>query len=327
MRWLKALSMNSADLLCASGSLPFLAVMLKTLIWARPEVRAELQRNGVNVTPANFYSNIPSVEEIRNSFEFENSEVPPYQDSSIFDASHMLKVLEELLPYASEFDPPTAGSEEEPKGYFWGNSQFSYSDAMAYYAMIRHIKPRRILEVGSGFSTLVASAALARNGGGEIVCVEPFPRPFLDSIPGVVQVVQKPVQQLDSEFFNQNLGAGDILFIDSTHTVKVGSDCVHLYLRILPALNHEVMVHVHDIFLPQAMPQEWSLDKHIYWTEQYLLMAYLLDNNRAKVWFGSNYHRLMNRERLAEMMYGRAVAGGGSFWFQMSGREFRSFVD
>jgi predicted O-methyltransferase YrrM len=192
---------------------------------------------------------------------------------------------------------------------------------MAYYAMIRHLKPKRVVEVGSGFSTLVASAALAQNGSGEIVCIEPFPRPFLSSVPNVVQVVEKPVQQLDSAFFNELLGDGDILFIDSTHTVKAGSDCLHLYLRVLPALERKVMVHVHDVFLPEAMPQDWALNKHIYWTEQYLLLAYLLDNPRVKVWFGSNYHRLVNQEMLSNMMHGRGQAGGGSFWFQLAPRD------
>ena len=325
MKWwqrsgLKTLSANSADLLCSRVLLPYLSTVLKKLLWASPEVREKLQRNGVNIIPVNFYSNIPSVEEIRSSFEYGNFDTPPYLDSSIFDPVHLQNVLRDLTPYASEFNPPTQGDEEEPSGFFWGNSQFSHSDAMAYYAMIRHIKPRRIIEVGSGFSTLVASAALAQNGSGEIVCVEPFPRPFLRSVPGVVQVVQKPVQQLDIDFFRKGLGDGDILFIDSTHTVKTGSDCVYLYLKILPALERKVMVHVHDVFLPEAMPQEWGLCKQIYWTEQYLLMAYLLDNHRAKVWFGSNYNRLRNLEALISMMHGRAEAGGGSFWFQLAPR-------
>lgn len=322
--WLKALTSKSADLLYSNGLLPILAGTLKILMWARTGIREELQSHGVNIIPVNFYSTVPSIEEIRNSFEFEQNESPPYLDSSIFDVEHMLQVLKWLMPYSSEFNPPVHGDEEKPSSYFWGNSQFSHSDAMAYYAMIRHLKPKRIVEVGSGFSTLVASAALAQNGSGEIICIEPFPRPFLSVVPSVTQVVETPVQQLDSDFFNQLLTDGDILFIDSTHTVKVGSDCVHLYLRILPALEHKVMIHVHDVFLPEAMPQKWALDAHIYWTEQYLLLAYLLDNPRAKVWFGSNYHQLMNQEILAEMMHGRGQAGGGSFWFQLATREVRS---
>lgn len=318
--WLKTLSTKSADFFYSAGLLPLLAAILKILIWARPEMREELQRNGVNIIPVNFYSTVPSIEEIYNSFEYAESAAPPYLDLSLFDAGFMQQVLRELMPYASEFNPPDQGGEDNPQGYYWCNSQFSHSDAMAYYAMIRHLKPRRILEVGSGFSTLVASAALAHNGSGKIICVEPYPRPFLDAVPGVVQVVTKPVQQLDSAFFNQHLEDGDILFIDSTHTVKLGSDCVHLYLRILPALRSRVMIHVHDVFLPEAMPQEWALCKHIYWTEQYLLMAYLLDNPRAKIWFGSNYHRLKNAEMLTQMMLGRAKAGGGSLWFQLAPR-------
>ena len=129
------------------------------------------------------------------------------------------------------------------------------------------------------------------------------------------ELIRKPVQQVSVEFFDAMLEDGDILFIDSTHTVKTGSDCLYLYLKVLPALRNRVIVHVHDVFLPDAMPQSWALEKQIYWTEQYLLLAYLLDNPRTTVWFGSHYHLLQHPGNLADFMYGRAGAGGGSFWF------------
>jgi hypothetical protein len=318
-RMLAALSDRSAEALQALGLLPALAVMLKRLVWAPAAVRDELQRSGVNVVPANFYSNIPSIEEVRDSFEYATP-LPPYLDTRIFDDGLMLSFLEQLMPYAAEFDPPQDGDENAPAGFFWRNSQFSHSDAMSCYAMIRHLRPRRVLEVGSGFSTLAASAALARNGSGEIVCIEPYPRPFLVGIPGVRELIRKPVQEMPAEFFNDMLDDGDILFIDSTHTVKTGSDCLHLYLRVLPALRKRVVVHVHDVFLPDAMPQAWALEKQIYWTEQYLLLAYLLDNPRTTVWFGSHYHLRQHPEKLADFMRGRAGTGGGSFWFELAPR-------
>lgn len=189
-RMLAALSDRSAEAMQTLGLLPALAVTLKRLLWAPAEVRAELQRNGVNVIPANFYSNIPSIEEVRGSFEYSTRQ-PPYLDSGIFDDDRMLRFLADLVPFTAEFDPPQDGDENAPAGFFWKNSQFSHSDAMSFYAMVRHLRPRRIVEVGSGFSTLVASAALAKNGSGEIVCIEPYPRPFLTGVPGVAGLIRQ----------------------------------------------------------------------------------------------------------------------------------------
>lgn len=163
----------------------------------------------------------------------------------------------------------------------------------------------------------MASAAIEANGHGEIVCIEPYPRPFLRGIPHVTEVLERPVQTIGANWFNDVLGDGDLLFIDSTHTVKLGSDCLHLYLRVLPALKRKLLVHVHDVFLPEAMPRHWALDYQLFWTEQYLLMAYLLDNPKTKVVFGSNYHQIMNPETLRKMTPPPLAVGGSSFWFSL----------
>jgi hypothetical protein len=126
-------------------------------------------------------------------------------------------------------------------------------------------------------------------------------------------------QDLTPEMLNTMLEDGDVLFIDSTHTVKTGSDCVHIYLRLLPNLTKRVLIHVHDIFLPFGMPQKWLLDTHIYWTEQYLLMAWMIDNLRVTLLYGSAYHDHFNGELLQGLMRGRYQRGGSSFWIQYDG--------
>ncbi len=287
---------------------------LQALLWADPAQRKQLQDHGLNLVPANFYSTVPSFEELEASFE--HAEPTPYLHNGIFDETRMAEVLEELVPYSRELDGPLNDNPDAPAGFFWENGQFGYSDAAAYYAFIRSRKPRRILEIGSGFSTLVASAAIEANGHGEIHCIEPYPRPFLDSIRHVRNVVREPVQGISAGWMNNLLQDGDILFIDSTHTVKIGSDCLHLYLRVLPALSRRLLVHVHDVFLPEAMPRHWALQQHIYWTEQYLLLAYLLDNPKTSVLFGSNYNKLFSSDRLALMTPEGIPIGGSSFWFE-----------
>lgn len=280
-------------------------------------IRKRLDRLGVGIVPMNVYSNIPSVAEIESSFEYQPHSTPPYLNKAIFDDDYMAHLLEVLTPYAAEFNPPTEGDQSQPDGYFWNNGQFSHTDALAYYAMIRHRKPTCIVEVGGGFSTYIAQAAIVKNGFGKVVCIEPYPRDFLKNMHHV-ELIEKPVQHIEPEQFNEWLSDGDILFIDSTHTVKIGSDCLYLYLKVIPSLAQRTLVHVHDIFLPDAMPRQWALEQQIYWTEQYLLLAYLLDNPKIKTWFSSHYHAHYNRERLKTFMNNKSGLGGGSFWFERS---------
>jgi len=296
---------------------------LKDNLWVDAETRACIESAGVNITPCNFYSSTPSLADIEHSFEY-NEDVAPYLLDEIFEPKKMETLLEELCQYSSEFSPETHGDEDHCKNFFWGNSQFSYSDAMAYFAFIRHYKPKNIIEIGSGFSSLVALEALQKNGVGSLTCIEPYPRTFLENRQDLC-LKKIRAQDVSEDFLNGFLNDGDILFIDSTHTVKTGSDCLHIYLRLLPKIKKNIYVHVHDIFLPFGMPKNWLLDHHIYWVEQYLLLAFLIDNPKISVLFGSAYHHAFNPQLLEQFMCGMP-AGGGSFWFKYSGRSIENSI-
>lgn len=287
--------------------------LLQGMLWSNPDTRQTLESNGVSLTPSNFYSSTPSLSEIEASFE---SRVDaPYANEALFDAGRLAGTLGELKGFSRELVAPISDDPDSPEGFFWENGQFGYSDALSYYAFIRSRKPKRIVEIGAGYSTLVASKAIEANGFGSITCIEPFPRPFLESTPHVEEVVKVPVQDIDAGWINAKVADDDILFIDSTHTVKIGSDCLHIYLRLLPNLQHRLLVHVHDVFLPDGMPAEWARNNHIYWTEQYLLLAYLLDNPSVQVEWGSHYHLKYNRESLQALGPSHVLPGGSSFWF------------
>lgn len=287
--------------------------------WAPREVREQFQAHEVDIIPANFYSSIPTLSEIDSSFEYSESGEPPYLNPSIFNAATMREDLIDLIPYAADFKPPVEGDPETARSFFWNNGQFGHCDAPGYYAMLRRAKPRTVVEIGSGFSSLAALEALRKNGAGNLVCIEPYPRPFLEALAadGELTLRRELAQTVDN--LNDTLADGDVLFIDSTHTVKIGSDCLHIYLRLLPSIKRKILVHVHDIFLPFGMPPHWARDNHIYWTEQYLLLAFLLDNPKVKVLFGSAYHGYANADLLETFMQGQAPAGGGSFWFEYDG--------
>jgi predicted O-methyltransferase YrrM len=297
-------------------------MLAKRAIRSSGQVRRAFQKLGVNIIPATFYSDIPTLEEIDSSFEWRFPD-GPYNSAEIFNPDTLMQHLETIDPYAEEFAPPIEGDVNAPSGFFWSNPAFSFSDAMSYYCMLRHVKPAHVLEVGSGFSTLVALEALKKNGSGRLTCIEPYPKRWLESMQDLLTLHRSPVQSFEPDFFNSTLSAGDVLFIDSTHTVKAGSDCLHLYLRILPELQKDVTVHAHDIYLPFPLARRQAT-RHVYWTEQYLLYAYLLDNPRAEVIFGSSYHANFNRDRLTNFMRGRWAPGGASIWFNLKGRSSTS---
>ena len=294
-----------------------IGAMLKRLAVADKETIAKIQAYGVDVIPVNFYSNTPSIAEIERSYEYASDD-PPYLDTSVFEPETLLLTLQQLLPFSAEFNPPVNGDEDKPSGFFWSNSVFSYSDPMSYYCFVRFIKPATIVEIGSGFSTLVAIQAVEQNRSGKILCIEPYPRRILSRQNGI-ELHTETAQEISPEFLNDTLRDNDILFIDSTHTVKTGSDCLHIYLRLLPRIKRKIFVHVHDVFLPFGMPKNWLLDNRYFWTEQYLLLAFLIDNPKARVIYGSNYNARWNPSLMTELMNQKYGYGGGSLWFRYDG--------
>jgi hypothetical protein len=297
-----------------------LLALAKRALWGTPEVRRRLQAAKLNIVPANFYSTVPTFEEIEGSFERRYDASGPYCAPRLFDRARTAEFLAGLQNFAAEFAPPAAGDVEAPSGFFWDNGAFSGLDAMAYWCILRKFKPRRVVEIGSGFSTLVADAALRANGGGTQVLIEPYPKPWLERLPTVEAVHRRPVQSYEPQELIETVESGDLWFIDSTHTVKIGSDCLMIYLLAMPGLRKPMLIHAHDVFLPFGFPPRKAMERHIYWTEQYLLYAYLLDNPRAELLLGCHYaSRLLAQEAAALMPSGRPPAGG-SLWFRLGQR-------
>jgi hypothetical protein len=182
-----------------------------------------------------------------------------------------------------------AGPTGDPADYHTGNDMWSELDAWAQQAMLRHLRPARLIEVGCGWSSLVAARVNREclDGRMDVTCIEPFVPDFLrDGVEGITRVVGERVQDVPVERFLE-LGAGDVLFIDSSHVVKTGSDARHLYHEVLPRLARGVVVHVHDVFLPWDYPEEWVLTGRG-WNEQYVLQSFLAFNAAFEVMLGSH---------------------------------------
>jgi hypothetical protein len=173
-----------------------------------------------------------------------------------------------------------------PGRFAWDNGTYFFYDAQFLYGMLRLIKPRRLIEIGSGNSTLVARLALAANPredagySSDHTCIEPYEMPWLEATG--VRVLRQRVEELDPSFF-LTLGRDDILFVDSSHMVRPQGDVLFEVQRVLPRLAPGVLVHVHDVFTPRDYPVEWLDHRQLFWNEQYLLEAFLCCNPRFEV--------------------------------------------
>lgn len=201
-----------------------------------------------------------------------------------WNLKYQLHLLESLT-YADELQG-VPRQKTDPLRFHFGNGSFEEGDAEYWYQIIRHFKPRRIIEVGSGFSTLMAIAAVEMNTNTDPgyecdhICIEPFEMPWLDKCK--VTTVRKKIEDIEVSFF-QSLEANDVLFIDSSHVVRPDGDVLYEYLELLPTLRPGVIVHVHDVFSPRNYPKNWMVEDVLFWNEQYILEAFLTNNSHWSV--------------------------------------------
>jgi predicted O-methyltransferase YrrM len=217
-----------------------------------------------------------------------------------------------------------------PSKFGYHNSSFEPGDAEFLYNMIRHFKPNRIVEVGSGNSTLMGLLAIEENKKEnsdyrcEQICIEPFEKPWLESIG--VNVVRKKIECCQTSLF-EALTENDILFIDSSHIIRPQGDVLHECLQLFGLLRPNVIVHVHDIFTPRDYPSEWLLRDRWMWNEQYLLEAFLSFNSSFEVISAVNWLTHNHREKLHDacpILLQEPWREPGSFWFRRRG-DIRTF--
>lgn len=216
--------------------------------------------------------------------------------------------IEEQLQLLSSFSynrelATLSGAKTGSREFYIDNGAFGSGDAEYWYSLIRAKKPKRIIEIGSGFSTQIARRALDDNKrvdphySCDHILIEPYENDWLESLGATV--VREKVENCDLQMFKE-LGADDILFIDSSHVIRPQGDVVFEFLEILPVLNSGVIVHIHDIFSPRDYPPVWVVDKVLFWNEQYLLEAFLTSNRDWKVIGALNFLRYHYYEELKE---------------------------
>lgn len=276
-------------------------------------------RLGFDLLEKHYYSPVPDVASIAPEIWDGPSALAGVQ----FDVRSQLEFLErELAPYLTEFAPPRAPT-GQPGEFYLDNNTYESVDAETLYAMVRRHAPARVVELGSGSSSLVIAEALDRNARDSKRCeyrvFDPFPNPALEQPLGrVATTARLKATEVPLSAF-EALDDGDVLFVDTTHTVKIGSDVNYIVLDVLPLLRPGVLVHFHDIFLPWEYPRRWVEGKR-YWAEQYLLQAFLAFNTDFDVLFGAQAVARAFPAELGSLIpsFGPGVSPG-ALWIRRSG--------
>ncbi len=268
--------------------------------------------------PGHFYSPIVDINFVKH---YENYLWRFKKDEEIFgfdiNKTEQQKLLElEFTTFLKDFDYP-AEKIEGRITFYEENGMFSGLDSRALFVMVRKYHPNRIIEVGGGFSSLLIMDINKRffNDTIDIDIIEPYPQDFLEvyCLENKNKLHKILVQDAPIELFEQ-LQENDILFIDSSHVTKLGSDVNHLFFNILPRLSKGVLIHFHDIFIPDEYPKKWIFEQNRSWNEQYLLQAFLMFNSNFKVLFGSYYAATRLKENVIKACGN--FYSGGSFWLQ-----------
>jgi hypothetical protein len=276
--------------------------------------RALLNRIGVFPLEDHYYEPLFDTESLRGKLDDHPRDLPG-QDLRVPDQLALLGALR----FGDELrDLPRTGA--GPGRFAYDNGNFGPGDAELLYSLLRHRKPKRVLEVGSGFSTLVARAALDRNASEGAPCrhqcIEPYEMPWLESTGATV--VRRRVEDVDRSLF-QELEAGDVLFIDTSHVIRPLGDVLTLHQQIVPSIPAGVLVHVHDVFTPYDYPERWLVDRICFWNEQYVLESFLQFNPQFRVVLAANLCWRQHREELLAACPVLAEDGSNqpkSFWFE-----------
>lgn len=266
--------------------------------------------------PAHYYSPIVRVADARQRQEviWEGRAVDGVAGIDL-RPTEQLALMNELQAYYPEM--PFKAQKQEGLRYYFDNGLYIHTDGIILYSMLRHFRPRRIIEAGSGHTSALMLDVNERffNNKLELTFIDPEPERLLslmspeDKARATVHATM--VERLDVEMFLK-LQKNDILFIDSTHVSKTGSDVNHLFFNVLPLLASGVIVHIHDIFYPFEYPKKWVFEGRN-WNENYLLRAFLMYNSAFDILHFSDYLQVHHPQAFAGMP--EAAAGpGGNIW-------------
>lgn len=295
-----------------------LAPWLKRMA-AKPEYLPLWQEKGFNLIPHDCFQPIPDLNDLHDAI-WANPSVCHGID---FRAEFQVSLLADFAArFKDEYLFPS-GPQADSRQFHLGNGAFESVDAEVLFCFVRDLAPKRMIEVGAGYSTLVSAAAMRRNlaegNRTEFTVIDPYPRDFIisGSINEISRLIPERVESLPVDLFAE-LAAGDVLFIDSTHVSRIGGDVNYLYFKVLPALQKGVTIHVHDIVLPEEYLRRFVMEKHWFWNEQYLVQAFLMHNQDYEILWCGNYMRIHFTEELRNAFdtFDPSAVTPGSLWMR-----------
>jgi predicted O-methyltransferase YrrM len=291
--------------------------VIRKLLKIRTNIIA-IRENKLCHPPGHFYSPIPSIKEIEEDESLIFESIPHEIKGICLQEAEQLNLLNKLVEYYNEI-PPFPKNKQEGFRFYHGNPEYKNCDAVLLYCMIRHLRPSRIFEVGSGFSSsmILDTNELFFSNSIETVFIDPYPQRIQSLITDEdkkrVKIIKSRLQEVDlSEF--RTLQHNDILFIDSTHVCKTNSDVNHIFFEILPILSAGVIIHFHDIFYPFEYPKKWVYEGRA-WNEAYLLRAFLQYNNAFRLVLMNSYIKYFHEPFFQKNMP-LCLGGGGSIWLR-----------
>lgn len=277
------------------------------------ELFAAWERHGVHVTQVQVCDPIPVLTKLRPELWEKESALAGID----LNEANQLELLSKVFPrFQPEFNRIPYGPTNNPHEFHFNNGNFDGTDALVFFCMLRHFEPQIILQTGSEFALRLAAQASREDGTSRLICLESAPSELLQKpFPGLSQLIQKPLQETPLRHFEE-LAANDILFVDSSHVSKIGSDVNCLFLEILPQLKPGVIVHINGIYLPWEYPRPWIDQNLWFWNEQYLLQAFLQFNSDYEVLIANNYLGQKYNRVMRSVFPKSPWWGGSSFWMR-----------
>jgi hypothetical protein len=253
--------------------------------------------------PGHFYSPLPNLDNISNLYQMIDKSRNP--NGIEINGDKQIKLLKQFQKYVSIIPFGDGFKQKNTRYFFNGDEWYSYGDAIVLFCMINYFKPERLIEVGSGYSSIVTlDTCELSNLNTKITFIEPYPELILsllsDQDDPEKLILRKEVQTVNLSLF-EDLNSGDILFVDSSHVVKFGSDVLFILTEVLPRLKPGVIIHFHDIFWPFEYPLEW-LEQGFAWNEAYFLKALLINNKSYEILYFNDYMGQMHRDLVEQHM-------------------------
>jgi predicted O-methyltransferase YrrM len=283
-----------------------------------PQINKIAKQIGFYFPIGHYYSAIPSIENIENREMEIWSSVPSSLPGIDLNVDEQVQLLDKLQTFYAE--QPFGGAKQPDIRFWFPNGWFGSGDAIFLYSIMRHLKPKKIIEVGSGFSSAVILDTNDRFFEGRLNCtfIEPEPQRLQSLLTPADRsnhcIVEKMLQDVDEDLF-KTLDANDILFIDSSHVLKTGSELNRIFFHILPALKKGVYIHFHDIFYPFEYPRQWVMDGFA-WNECYALRAFLQYNRAFKIRLFNTFLTTAFTERLQREMPLCIEDPGAGIWLE-----------